>query len=570
MADRKPAPPRAQVDKVIEFIVANEPLFAVGEIENFGVKQRGYVNAPPDLRFLMVAAMEHKDRTAVVFEDQRWTYGELVGKSIAVANGLIERHGVTPGTRVVLAMRNCPEWMACFLGIIAAGGVVVPMNGWWTSEEIGYGLRDCGAKLIIAGSRQAERMLPHLKPLDLTLIGIREGVEGCSDSFDGLVAAGAGKPAPELVIKPDDDFAIFYTSGSTGAPKGAVLSHGGAVTAIMSYALIGAGMKHANGGEEFFGETPGVLVAVPLFHCTGSHAVFMTSLLAGRKMVLMRKWDAGDAVDLIEREQLTNMVGVPTMSHEVTLEAERRGTRLTSLMDMGSGGAKRPAAHVERLATVFPQAWSSSGYGLTETNALGAYNNMADYQAKPNSCGRAVPAVTEIKIVREDGSTAPAGEAGEVWIKSPCLFKGYLNQPEATAAVLTEDRWFKTGDVGVLDEDGFLSIVDRLKDMVIRGGENISCLEVEGALAAHPDIVEAAVIGIPDERLGERVGAAILLREGAVLHNDEIDEFLKPHLAAFKRPAHYWRLDAPLPRGGTGKVDKPGLRKQLLTDGDID
>ncbi|WP_417492638.1 class I adenylate-forming enzyme family protein [Maricaulis sp.] len=570
MTDRKPAPSRDQVDKVVEFIVANEPLFAVGEIENFGVKQRGYVNAPPDLRFLLAAAMEFKDKTAVVFEDQRWTYGELIGNAIAVANGLIERHGVTPGTRVVLAMRNCPEWMACFLGIIAAGGVVVPMNGWWTSEEVGYGLRDSDANIVIAGSRQAARMLPHLKPLGLTLIGIRPGVEGCTDSFDALVAAGAGKPAPELTIDTDSDFAIFYTSGSTGAPKGAVLTHRGAVTAVMSYGLLGASMKHAMGGTDHFGDNPGVLVAVPLFHCTGSHAVFMTSLLSGRKMVLMRKWDAADAVDLIEREQLTNMVGVPTMSHEVTLEAERRGVHLDSLMDMGSGGAKRPAAHVDRLAKVFPQAWSSSGYGLTETNALGAYNNMAEYQAKPGSCGRPVPAVTEIKIVRPDGSTAPTGEPGEVWIKSPCVFKGYLNQPEATAAVLTEDRWFKTGDVGVLDEEGFLSIVDRIKDMVIRGGENISCLEVEGALAAHPDIIEAAVIGIPDERLGERVGAAILLREGATLHNDEIDAFLKPHLAAFKRPAHYWRLDAPLPRGGTGKVDKPGLRKELLTEGNID
>jgi long-chain acyl-CoA synthetase len=568
MADRKPAPSRAQLEKIVEIIVQKEPLFAVGEIENFGVKQRGYVNAPPDLRFLMQAAMGFADKTAVVFEDQRWTYGELVGKSIAVANGLISRHGVKPGTRVVLAMRNCPEWMAVFLGVIAAGGVVVPMNGWWTSEEVGYGLRDCGAKLVIAGSRQAERMLPHVAPLGLTLIGGHEGIAGCVDTLEAIMADGAGKPAPAVTIQPDDDFAIFYTSGSTGSPKGAVLSHGGAVTAVMSYALIGVALKHAIGGEDFFGDKPGVLVAVPLFHCTGSHAIFMTSLLSGRKMVLMRKWDAADAVDLIEREQLTNMVGVPTMSHEVTLEAERRGIHLDSLMDMGSGGAKRPAVHVEKLAKVFPQAWSSSGYGLTETNAVGAFNNMMDYQNKPGSCGRAIPAVTEIKIVRADGSTAPTGEAGEVWIQSPCVFKGYLNQPEATSAVLTPDRWFKTGDVGILDEDGFLTIVDRIKDMVIRGGENISCLEVEGALAAHPDIVEAAVIGIPDERLGERVGAAILVREGARLTDDEIDAFLKPHLAAFKRPGKYWHLDQPLPRGGTGKVDKPGLRKQLLTEGE--
>ncbi len=568
MPQRKPAPTRAQLDQVVAYIVQNEPLFAVGEIENFGVKQRGYPNAPPDLRFLMQAAMEHADKTAVVFEDQRWSYGELIGKAVAIANGLISRHGVTPGTRVVLAMRNCPEWMAVFLGVIAAGGVIVPMNGWWTSEEVGFGLRDCEAKLVIAGTRQAERILPHVEPLGLTLIGGREGIAGCVDTVDAIIAEGAGKPAPALTIHPDDDFAIFYTSGSTGAPKGAVLSHGGAVSAVMSYALLGASLKHASGGEDFYGDKPGVLVAVPLFHCTGSHAIFMTSLLAGRKMVLMRKWDAGDAVDLIEREQLTNMVGVPTMSHEVTLEAERRGVRLDSMMDMGSGGAKRPVAHVDKLKQAFPQSWSSSGYGLTETNALGAYNGLMDYQEKPGSCGRATPAVTDIKIVYPDGSTAPNGEAGEVWIKSPCVFKGYLNQPEATAAVLTPDRWFKTGDVGVMDDEGFLTIVDRIKDMVIRGGENISCLEVEGALASHPDIVEAAVIGIPDERLGERVGAAILVRDGVTLTDEAIDAFLKPHLAAFKRPDHYWHLDQPLLRGGTGKIDKPGLRKQLLPEGE--
>jgi acyl-CoA synthetase (AMP-forming)/AMP-acid ligase II len=564
MAERKPAPPRARLEQIAKQIVASEDVLNVGETEVLGVKQLAYVNAPPDLRFLLVKAMEHADKTGVVFEDQRWSFGELVGKSVAIANALIERHGVTPGTRVALAMRNSPEWMALFLGIVTAGAVVVPLNGWWTSEEMAFGLADSGARIVIAGARQIERIRPHKAALGLTLIAGRGELDDADDTFADMAAAGAGKEPPAIEIDPDSDFAIFYTSGSTGTPKGAVLTQRGAVTTVLSFALLGAALRLANGDQDFAEGDPAVLVCLPLFHCTGSHAVFMMSLFSGRKMVLMRKWDAGDAVDLIQAERITDMVGVPTMSHELTLEAERRGVSLDTLQSMGTGGAKRPEAHVQKINEVFPGAWSSSGYGLTETNALGTYNGYTEYQAKPGSCGAPLPAVTFIKTVDENGKETPTGQPGEVWIKSPAVFRGYLNQPEATRAVLTEDRWFKTGDVGIIDEDGFLFIVDRIKDMVIRGGENVSCLEVEGALARHPDILEAAVIGIPDERLGERVGAAIHLREGASLSDDEIVAFLKPHLATFKIPDTVWRLDTPLPRGGTSKIDKPGLRKMLL------
>ncbi|MHA6289557.1 class I adenylate-forming enzyme family protein [Maricaulis sp. CAU 1757] len=563
-ATRKPAPDRARIDAVVAQILQHEEVFKVGEADVLGVSMPAYVNAPPDLRFLLMKAMEFAGETAVVFEDQRWTYGELVGKSVAVANALIDKHGVTPGTRVALAMRNSPEWMACFLGIITAGAVVVPLNGWWTSEEMAYALTDCQAKLVIAGYRQIERIRPHAPALGLTLIAGRGDINNTADNFDGLLAAGAGKGPPELDIPTDSDFAIFYTSGSTGHPKGVVLTHRGAVSAVLSYALLGAGVKLANGDEDLVDGEPGILLCLPLFHCTGSHAIFMMSLMSGRKMVLMRKWDVGDAIDLIEAEKLTSVVGVPTMSHELALEIEKRGIELPTLQEMGTGGAKRPAAHVDKLNEVLPQAWSSSGYGLTETNALGTYNGLGDYQARPGSCGRPVPAVTQIRIMREDGSEAATGEPGEVCFRGPILFREYLNHPEDTAAVLDADRWFRSGDVGVLDEDGFLTIVDRIKDMVIRGGENVSCLEVEGALARHEDIIEAAVIGIPDERLGERVGAAILVRPGATLSDEAITEFLKPHLAAFKRPDHYWRMDGPLPRGGTSKIDKPALRRALL------
>lgn len=567
MAQRKQAPTRAELEPVAIDIIMNEEMFNLGEVEIRGNKELAFINAPPDLRFLLVAAQEFADRTAVVFDDQRWTYGELIGKAIAVANGLIERHDIKPGTRIALAMRNSPEWIASYFGILAAGGVVVPINGWWTSEEMGYGLSDSGAKYVIAGFRQADRIKPHKDKLGLTIIGGRSDVGDVDDTLDQLMAAGAGKPPPAIEIDTDSDFAIFYTSGSTGAPKGAVLTHRGAVSTLLSYGLVGAAMKVVNRGEDFFGENPAVLVGVPLFHCTGSHAVMMMSFLSGRKMVMMRKWDPADAVELIQKEKITNVVGVPTMSHEITLEAERQGIELESLMDMSVGGAKRPPAHVEKLNETFPHAWSSTGYGLTETNAIGAYISTHDYQARPGSCGRAVPPVIQIKTADENGDPTPAGEPGEVWIKGPILFRGYLNQPEATAAVMTEDGWFKTGDVGIMDEEGFLFIVDRIKDMLLRGGENISCLEVEHALVTHPDILEAAVIGIPDERLGERVGAVLFTRPGSKLSDDEINEYLEPHLAKYKRPDTYWYRTEPLPRGGTGKVDKPTIRKLYLEEG---
>jgi acyl-CoA synthetase (AMP-forming)/AMP-acid ligase II len=252
------------------------------------------------------------------------------------------------------------------------------------------------------------------------------------------------------------------------------------------------------------------------------------------------------------------------MSFDLSVRAEERGTMLESLTDIGAGGAKRPAAHVARLTRVFPQAWTSSGYGLTESNAVATYNGLLDYQTDPEAAGLPVPAVTDIRIVRLDGNDACPGEEGEVCLRGPTLFRGYLNQPDATADVLDADRWFRTGDLGTVDNDGMLTLIGRIKDMLLRGGENVACLEVEGALAAHEDILEAAVIGIPDDRLGERVGAALFLRDGASLSDKQIDEFLSPRLADFKRPERYWRLTQRLPRSGAAKIDKLALKTMLL------
>lgn len=567
MSERRSAPPREAVEKAVMHIIEHEPLFAVGVEEIRGVPHRVFRNAPADLRGLIAICESHGDKEGVILDDQRWSFGELARNARAFGAGLSARHGVKKGDLVALAMRNTPEWMAAYLGIASIGAVVVPLNGWWTEEEMAFALGHCGAKFVICDPQQGARIERSKEALGLTLISARGALNGADDEFDAVMSAGRDLPPSDVQIHPDDDLAVMYTSGSTGKPKGVVLTHRAAWSTLLSFALLVTATKATPEGASLFPDNPSILVTLPLFHVTGSHPVFMLSLLAGRRLVLMHKWSPVDAARMIEAEGITNFVGVPTMSHELMLAAREHGISLGSLTDIGSGGAKRPAAQVAALAEQFPGAWSSSGYGLTESSALGTYNGMTDYQAKPGSAGRVIPPVTELRIARPDGGEVEPGAVGEVWIRTPGNFRGYLNQPDETAAALTPDGWLRTGDLGTLDEEGFLTIVDRLKDMIVRGGENVACLEVEAALLRHPDIREAAVFSVPDERLGEAVGAAIVIAPGTEIESGDIGEFVKPHLAAFKRPDHIWIRSSKLPRTGTEKLDKRAIKK-LCLEGD--
>lgn len=563
MAAERIAPDRADIEKAMIHIVTHEPIFAIGEAEIRGNRYRAFVNAPNDLRGLIAIADSHGDATAVVCGEDRWSYSDLAAKARAVASGLALA-GVKKGDRVALAMRNSPDWMACYLGIAAMGAVVVPLNGWWTADEMAFALEHSGASFVIADPEQSMRITPSKAELGFRLAAAGNGPDGADTTLQAIMEAGAGTPSPMADIGPDDDMAVMYTSGSTGKPKGVVLTHRSAWSSILSFALVAASVKATPAGAKMVPESPSILVALPFFHVTGSHPIFMLSVLIGRKMVLMRKWSPDEAIRLIKAESITNFVGVPTMSYELMLKARELGEPLDSLLDLGSGGAKRPAAHVARLSEQFPQAWSSSGYGLTESSALGTYAGMADYQKKPGAAGRPLPPLTDVKTVAADGHDCAPGEPGEVWIRTPGNFRCYLHDDAATAAALTEDGWLRTGDMGVFDEDGFLSIVDRLKDMIVRGGENVACLEVEAALCEHTAIREAAVFSVPDERLGESVGAAIVADPAAALESSDISDFLKDRLAAFKRPEHVWIVHESLPRIGSEKFDKRTIRKRCL------
>ena len=376
-----------------------------------------------------------------------------------------------------------------------------------------------------------------------------------------LLSKGAPAEVGLPDIAPEDDATILFTSGSTGAAKGALSTHRAVTTGVYAYAtglMCLLGIMQSRGEEPK--NPPRTLINVPLFHVTGEVPVMLNSFVIGRGMVIMPKWDAGAALELIAREKITYFVGVPTMSLELMTHPDRDRYDLSSLTDIAAGGAPRPVSHVERLQQSFRGAQPALGYGLTETNAVGCSNFWGNYAAKPASTGRAQQPFVELAILGRGDAHLPAGERGEVAIRSAANIKGYWRDPDATAAAFTADGYFKTGDIGYLDEDGYLFIVDRKKDIIIRGGENISSAEVEAACYACESVSEAAVFGAPDERLGEVPVAVVLPAEGAALDEGELRGFLESRLAAYKIPARFIFADDSLPRLGTGKIDRVALK----------
>ncbi len=541
-------------------LLAEDPRFKVGEAEIRGQSYRVFENAPSSLVGLFEFGASHGDRDFIIYGDETLSFQAAWDEARRFANGLKATYGIGKGDRVGIAMRNYPEFCLAYMGIVSLGAIVVPLNAWWKTEELEYAVRDSGVQKIVVDAKRLNLLKPIRERDGLTLILAREDGEGADARFEEIAAAGDAR-TPEADIDPEDDFCIVYTSGSTGNPKGVVLTHRGAVNALLSWGFLATAVTEARGGISLFGDNPGILLGIPLFHVTGTHAIFLLSLLIGRRVAMVYKWDAKEACALIRKHELTNFVGVPAQSFELMDAAGPEG--LPSLMDIGSGGAKRPPEHVKRLKDKFAKANPSSGYGLSETNAIGAIASLADYQRKPDSAGKPVPPLTDIKIVGDNGDCA-IGEVGEVWIRSAANFRGYHNLPEETAKAITPEGWFRTGDLGKFDEEGFLYIVDRIKDLIIRGGENISCLEVEGHAYAHGDVAEACVFAVPDDVLNERVGLVVYAKEGMKIDPQHLRDFMAKDLADFKVPERIWVSPAQLPRLGTAKFDKITIKRLAL------
>jgi acyl-CoA synthetase (AMP-forming)/AMP-acid ligase II len=493
---------------------------------------------------------------AVVCGDERLTFADLDRVSDRLAPALVAR-GVVKGDRVGIAMRNCPAWIVGYMAIIKAGGIATLLNGWWESHEMEHAIRLTEPKLIIADGPRARRIAAKCSDYEIVGLPIEEPVEQAIAPL--LQRAKGDEPLPKLL--PEDDVTILFTSGSTGDAKGALSTHRAVTTGTYAYSLgliVLKGLLESEGNPP---PTPRTLLSVPLFHVTGEVPVMLNSFVVGRCMVIMPKWDATEALRLIEKERVTYFVGVPTMSLELMNHPDRHKYDLSSLKDITAGGAPRPISHVERLKSEFPDAQPALGYGLTETNATGCANFWSSYAAKPASTGRAQKPLVEVAIFGAANEKLEVGQVGEIAIRTAANIKGYFRTPEATAATLTPDGWVLTGDVGYLDEDGYLFIVDRKKEIIIRGGENISAAEVEAEFYACDAVAEVAVFGAPDERLGE-VPIAVIHAKSS-LSEGELRQFLDGRIARFKIPERIIFSDEPLPRLGTGKIDRRALKAQF-------
>ncbi len=551
--------PATPIDKVLALLTAKDMPFATHTENIRGVDYTVFINQPRNLRDVWGLCLGHGDKEFLVYGEERFSFTDIIGQASQFAQALVDDYGLEKGDRVALAMRNYPEWPIAYMGIVAAGGVAVLMNSWWGAEELDWAMKDCGATVAIAdGPRAAHiRSCSH----DVHLIVARDALPdgGKAVSFKDAISGKKPLKWPEVDLGPDDIAMMPYTSGSTGFPKGAYSDHRAVIGVLFNWICVALAMKllgRVNPDPDF---QPKMLVAVPFFHVTGLLPVMLVSAVVGRKLVVMHKWDVEEAFRLIEREGVTAFTGVPTMSYEMAKSDLRSKYDLSSLTDIGGGGASRPPEHVRMIKDAFKNSNPGIGYGLTETNALGALLSGDEYIERPTSTGKPTPPLVEIKILAPDGSEMPHDERGEICIKSVVNVVGYWHNPEATAQAF-KNGWFHTGDVGYLDSDGYLYIVDRMKDIIIRGGENISSLEVEGVLHGHESVEDVMVFSLPCTRLGEIVGAVVVPKNDS-FDKDALLQDASKHLAQFKLPERVWVRSEPLPLIASGKLDRQAVRK---------
>ena len=542
-----------------------------------GLRYRVWKSTPKNLRVVFDEMRAHGNKDYVVYEDDRLTFADAIRASSTLAHLLRDRYGVKKGDRVAIAMRNFPEWVVAFWGITTLGAVVVPLNAWWSAEELQYGLDDSGSRVVFADEERAVRLVERDAAARSRRVHRRARARAaCRDgcvAFEELLGVDRDyrklphDAPPAVDLDPEDDATLFYTSGTTGRPKGALGTHRNICINLVSLGFGGA-RALLRQGQPLPTPDPNApqrasLLSVPFFHVTGCHSTLLPASRAGSKLVLMYRWDAGEALKLIERERINGIGGVPTMMWQLIQHPDFRSTDLSSVESIGYGGAAAAPELVERLKTEFPQiAGPGQGYGMTETSSIVTSNGGIDYVNKPKSCGPAVP-ICDIRVVDDRGRDVAAGSGRRVVGERPEHHQGISRTgPEATAESIT-DGYMHTGDLVTVDEDGFITIVDRAKDMLIRGGENIYCVEVEAALYTHPDVFEAAVVAVPHKELGEEVGAVVRLKPGATVDVEGLRLHVREHLAAYKVPKYIELWSQELPKNANGKVLKQELREVM-------
>lgn len=527
---------------------------------------RYFRNAQPDLLTALNAGRAHGEREFVVWEDQRLTFAEFFAQVDRLATQLRTRFGVRKGDRVAIAMRNQPAWLVSFVAAVASGAIVVPLNSWGQREELLHGLEDSGSRVLLCDAARLALVEGDLEPLDLQAIAVGAPGQGrwvCD--YEALLAEDVAL-LPPPVFQPDDPLLILYTSGTTSKPKGVLSTHRAVCQALAALEFQGAfaAMSSPQRIKAIIdsGFAPTNLMAVPLFHVSGLHAQFLLALRGGRRLVLMYKWDAERALDLIERERCTQFSGSPAMMQQLLASPRFASDATASLFGLGLGGAAANPGLLAQLTSVKPNAIGGAGYGMTESNSVGAAIGGDQFVYKPACVGWPLP-IVEVRIGDTPDAPQAPGVEGQIWLRSPTLMSGYWGLPAATAEAL-QDGWLATGDVGCLDEEGFLRITDRLKDLINRGGEKIAAAEVEACASGLDGVIEAAAFAVPDERMGEAVALVARVREGSGVDEVALHAHIAAHLAAFKVPEHLQVVHAELPRNASGKLLKRELREDFV------
>ena len=548
--------------------IAPGQMFEVVEETIGGVTNRVFKLAPDTLGQLFAATRE-SDAEFIIYEDERWTFRKLMEHVDAFAAALVNDYGIKKGDRVGISMRNLPEWVISFAAIISIGGISVSLNAWWTQEELDYAIGDSELSLLIVDAERLDRAHKPAHERNVPIIVVRsdelDPVVGNVARYESVVTLGNAMPSVE--VTGDDAATILYTSGTTGFPKGALSTHRSITQALFGFwsSVTVANLRKGDDALSASGYPPCFILIVPLFHVTGCVPVMLTSVGLQLKLVMMHRWDPATALRLIEAERVTTFVGVPTQSWDLLESPEFEKYDTNSLASIGGGGAPAPEKLVERVEGSFKKGRPNIGYGMTETNAYGPGNQGDDYVEHPSSTGRGRTVIMDTEIRDEAGVALPVGQSGEIWMKSPTLIREYWRKPEATAETIV-DGWLRSGDVGRLDEDGFLYVEDRVKDMVLRAGENVYSAEVESAIYEIPEVYEAAVFGVEHERLGEEVACVINLKEGMTLSEDDLKEQLIARIAPFKIPSRVVFSEERLPRNPSGKFLKRELREKYFQD----
>lgn len=544
----------------ISQVTAPGELFEVTTRTSDGVTRRVFKNSPATLRDIFDGARGAPE-TFIIYEGEEWSFDHVMRSVDEFADALVHHFRVRHGDRVGIAMRNVPEWVVAFAAIVSIGAVAVSLNAWWTAEELDFAIGDADLRVLVADVERGDRVLATCRRRQVPVVVARGDVtsiapEGAVHWID-VVTRGA--TMPPVALSGEDVATILYTSGTTGQPKGAVSTHDAICQTLMAFStgLVVEGRRR--GPRDHVPTDPTCLILiVPLFHVTGCVPVMLSCFSWHFKMIMVHRWDPESALALVEKHRVTNVVGVPTQSWDLVNCADVATYDTSSLVTVGGGGAPAPATLVTRVEETFVNARPNLAFGMTESNAYGPQNYGDDYQRHPTSTGQTPTVVMDVEIRDSEGRVLDPGEVGEIWVSGPTLFRGYWHQPAATAETLVAG-WLRTGDVGFLDEEGFLFIEDRLKDMILRGGSNVYCAQVESVLYEHPSIHEAAVFGLPDERLGESVAAVVVVREGAEVTPEELRAFLATRLAAYKVPTRIAVTTERLATNATGKIVKSTL-----------